>query len=286
MSMPPAAAARAELESLLRARKLDRTLPVASPLPPPRPADRVVSSGVETFDLALGGGVPRGQISELVGPVSSGRTAVMHQLLAQATGQGELAAVIDVLDTFDPSGAAAHGVVLDRLLWVRVEGPAAARSAKDDVVTRAVKALNLVVSAGGFGLVVCDAGGLPPGRLRQLPFTTWLRVQRVIEGSDTACVLLADAPLARSPGGASVRLGSPGGRQMAVEDQSADFHARVRANRYLAAPASQGATARALWRGTGPGVRRFNGLAMKADVQYALRSASCELVATEHTEGR
>ncbi len=286
--MAPAVAARAEVESLLRARKLDRTLPPISPLPPSRPADRLVASGVEALDTALGGGLPRGQISEVVGPVSSGRTAVMHRLLAQATGQGELAAVIDVLDTFDPAGAAAHGVVLDRMLWVRVEGlPAVARSAKvgDDVVTRAVKALNLVVSAGGFGLVVCDACGISLRRLRQLPFTTWLRVQRVIEGSDTACLLMADAPLARSTGGASVRLG--GGRAVqaspsVVADESAGFHARVRANRYLPGAETPHSTAAgALWRGTGRGVRRFRGLAAKADVQYALRSAASELTIAE-----
>ena len=252
------AAARAELESLLRARKLDRTFTVTHPLPIAPPAERLVTTGVPALDAALGGGVPRGQISELVGVVSSGRTAVLHRLLAQATSQTELAAVVDVGDAFDPSAAAAQGVRLDQLLWVRGEAESA--------VSRGIKALNLVVSAGGFGLVVFDAGGVPPRALRQLPFTTWLRVQRVLEGSDTACVLLADAPLARSTGGASVRLGAP--RHSEVADRTAvpDFHARVRANRFI---------------GTGPHARRFKGLSASADVQYALRSASCVLTATE-----
>ena len=201
MAMAPAAA-RAELESLLRARKLDRTLTVAHPLPVAPPAERLITTGVPALDTALGGGVPRGQISELVGVVSSGRTAVLHRLLAQATGQGELAAVVDVGDAFDPAAAAAQGVRLDQLLWVRGEAESA--------VTRGIKALNLVVSAGGFGLVVFDACGVPARALRQLPFTTWLRLQRVLEGSDTACVLLSDAPLARSTGGASVDWASAG----------------------------------------------------------------------------
>jgi hypothetical protein len=250
------AAARAELESLLRARKLDRTFTVTHPLPIAPPAERLVTTGVPALDAALGGGVPRGQISELVGVVSSGRTAVLHRLLAQATSQAELAAVVDVGDAFDPSAAAAQGVRLDQLLWVRGETD----------VSRAIKALNLVVSAGGFGLVVFDAGGVPARALRQLPFTTWLRVQRVLEGSDTACVLLADAPLARSTGGASVRLGAR--RDSAIADRTAvpDFHAQVRANRFI---------------GTGPHARRFKGLSASADVQYALRSASCVLTATE-----
>ena len=252
------AVARAEVESLLRARKLDRTLTITHPVPLAHPADRLVTTGVPSLDAALGGGVPRGQISELVGAESSGRTAVLHRLLAQATGQGELAAVVDVGDAFDPVTAATQGVRLDQLLWVRAEAESA--------VARGIKALNLVVSAGGFGLVVFDAGGVPARALAHLPFTTWLRVQRVLEGSDTACVLLADAPLARSSGGASVRLGVT--RRAGGTDNAAvpDFHAQVRANRFI---------------GPGPHARRFQGLSTRADVQYSLRSASCVLTATE-----
>src|SRR4029453_9678335 len=151
-AMAPAAA-RAELESLLRARKLDRTFTVTHPLPSAPPAERLGTPGLPAVHAALGGGVPRGQISDLVGVVSSGRTAVLHRLLAQATGQGELAAVVDVGDAFDPSAAAAQGVRLDQLLWVRGEAESA--------VSRAIKALNLVVSAGGLGLGGFDAGGGP-----------------------------------------------------------------------------------------------------------------------------
>ena len=271
------AAARAELESLLRARKLDRTFTVTHPLPIAPPAERLVTTGVPALDAALGGGVPRGQISELVGVVSSGRTAVLHRLLAQATSQAELAAVVDVGDAFDPSAAAAQGVRLDQLLWVRGEAESA--------VSRAIKALNLVVSAGGFGLVVFDAGGVPARALRQLPFTTWLRVQRVLEGSDTACVLLADAPLARSSAGASVRLGVPPRAAIADGVAVPDFHARVRANRYVGPLGTDGSDRRGpsagVWQGPGPHARRLKGLSTRADVQYALRTASCVLTATE-----
>jgi recombination protein RecA len=282
------AAARAVLESLLRDKRLDRTLITALPPEAARLAERLITTELTAFDAALDGGVPRGQISELVGAASSGRTALLHRLLARATQQGELVAVIDVLDRFDPATAAAQGVVLDRVLWVRGE--------TDQAVVRSIKALNLVVSAGGFGLVVFDAGGVPARALRQLPFTTWLRVQRVLEGSDTACVLLADLPLARSAGGASVRLGgaSAAARSAAVRTASvaSDFHAQVRASRYLEmpghavggtadAPANPGRSWAGRWMGPGPRARRFDGLTVDADVQYALRSASCTVVATE-----
>lgn len=263
------AARRAQLESLLRDRKLDRTLSTALP-PLVQAPDRVVATGMADVDAALTGGVPRGQISELVGPASSGRTTMMCRLLASATRAGELVAVVDVLDRFDPAGASAEGVALDRLLWIRAEG--------DQAVTRSVKALNLVLSAGGFGLVVFDAAGVPPRALGQLPFTTWLRVQRVIEGSDTACVLLADVPVARSPAGLSVRLGGTPSTTVRVERGPApaeDFHARVRANRYVGRPevlVERPLSSRPAgrWRGRGAESRQFAGLPLDMDVVRAV----------------
>jgi len=63
-----------------------------------------------------------------------------------------------------------------------------------------------VVQAGGFGLVAIDLADVPAIALKRLPFTTWLRVQRTIEGSDTACVLVVPEPLARSAGGLTCML--------------------------------------------------------------------------------
>ena len=79
-------------------------------------------------------------------------------------------------------------------------------SAGPDLVARALKALNLVLQAGGFACVVLDLADVQPAALKRIPFTTWLRVQRVIEGSDTACVLVAPQPLARSAGGLTLSL--------------------------------------------------------------------------------
>ena len=108
--------ARADLESLLRTRRLDRTLTTA--LPPIDPQDEyaIGPSGVTTLDAALGGGFPRGQLSELVGPRSSGRTSLLLRLLAAATTRGECVACVDALDMLDVESAAAAGVDLERLL--------------------------------------------------------------------------------------------------------------------------------------------------------------------------
>ena len=199
--------ALAVLETALRERKLDRTLTTALP-----PLERSDPAAFIPFDLAamdavLRGGLPRGQVSELAGPHSSGRTTLLLQLLGAATRGGEIAALVDTCDRLDVASASAAGIDLDRLLWIRGESRlvlSEGSESKDRVVDRALKALNLVLQAGGFGVVVLDLADVPPRVLKSLPFTTWLRVQRIVEGSDTACLLVGPEPLARSAGGLTV----------------------------------------------------------------------------------
>jgi hypothetical protein len=203
--------ARAELESLLRARQLDRTLTTALPLPDPLDDHAVAPTGVTALDARLGGGFPRGHLSELVGARSSARASLLLQTLAAATRRGELAAIVDVLDMFDAASAAAAGVDLDRLLWIRghvVVNPGMCRDLNQRALEQAVKALTLVLQAGHFGVVAFDAAEAPPMALRRLPFTTWLRLQRMIEASQTVCVLIGSEPMARSSAGLTVRLGT------------------------------------------------------------------------------
>ncbi len=201
--------ARADLESLLRARQLDRTLTSTLPRVDPRDDLALSPTGLTTLDAHLGGGVPRGQLSELVGPRSSGRTSVLLRMLAEATARGELAALIDALDRLDVASAEAAGVDLDRLLWVRghaVCNPGLCRDLNQRALEQAVKALTLVLQAGNFGLVAFDVADAPPDAVRRLPFTTWLRLQRMIEGSRTTCVLVGAEPMARSSAGLTIRL--------------------------------------------------------------------------------
>jgi hypothetical protein len=202
--------ALATLETALRARKLDRTLTSALPsldrhdAPGGNRVDRsrdTAPTGADALDASLRGGFPRGQLSEIAGPASSGRTTLALQTMAAATGRGELAAFIDTFDRLDVASAAAAGIDLDRLLWIRgSSGP------PEGAIERALKALNLVLQAGGFGCVMLDLADAPLIALRRLPFTTWLRIQRVVEGRDTACVLLTPQPLARSAGGLTLSL--------------------------------------------------------------------------------
>lgn len=197
---------RADLESLLRARRLDRTLTTA--LVSDEPANG--PTGVPALDAQLGGGFPRGQLSELVGPRSSGRTSLILQMLAASTARGEIVALVDTLDMFDVESAASAGVDLDRLLWIRghlVTNPGFCHDTNQRALEQALRALALVLQAGHFGLVALDVADAPAAALRRLPFTTWLRLQRMIEGSQTICVLVGCEPMARSPAGLTVQLG-------------------------------------------------------------------------------
>ena len=201
-------ASRAHLESLLRTRQLDRTL--TSSLPPVH-VD-AAPSGLITLDAPLGSGFPRGQVSELVGSRSSGRTSVMLQMIASATARGELVGLIDALDMFDVESAVAAGVDLDRVLWIRghvVINPGMCRDLNQRALEQALRAFTLVLQAGKFGLVIFDVAEAPSAALRRLPFTTWLRVQRIVEGSSTVCLLVGSDPMARSTAGLTLRLGTP-----------------------------------------------------------------------------
>ena len=193
---------RAALESLLRARRLDVTL-TATPEGPPAPPERLAPIERADVDLALGGGLRRGHLSEITGAPSSGRTMVAVQAMAAAAARGEAVALVDTCDTFDPATAAAHGLTLPRLLWVR---PATPLGAGDENASRALKAFSLILQAGGFGLVVLDLADVPSPALRRFPLTTWMRVARIIEGSDTVALLVGRERIARSAGGVTIAL--------------------------------------------------------------------------------
>ena len=207
------ALARADLEALLHTHQLARTLT------PPPSADLLDeyaagATGITGLDARLLGGFPRGQLSELIGPRSSGCTSLVLRLLAAATARGELVALVDALDTFDVESAAAAGVDLERLLWIRgfvVANPGMCRDMNQRAMEQAVRALTLVLQAGNFGLVVFDVVDAPAEALRRLPFTTWLRLQRMVEGRQTMCVLAGAERMARSAAGLTLQMGGADG---------------------------------------------------------------------------
>lgn len=221
-----------------------------------RPAPEMVSSGISALDT-LTGGLPRGCLTEICGPASSGRTTVLLAALAAATRRGEFCAVVDASDALDPQSAAAAGVELDRLLWVRCgqtsplrhrdiekhanqkEGCPISRALsarevgmrEEGKVSQAafdfdrtgfkestrqsehrleqvLRATDLLLESGGFGLIVLDLGDLPPQSARRIPLTTWFRFRRAVEHTPTILLAIEQHSIAGSCSSLLLRLGA------------------------------------------------------------------------------
>jgi hypothetical protein len=145
-----------------------------------RPAPECVPSGLPELDTAIGG-LPRGSLTEIFGPPSSGRTSLLLSILAQATSRDEVCALIDSEDAFCPASASAAGVRLDRLIWVRSSNNA----------EHALKATDLLIQGGGFGLVVLDLGDTQPVTARRISLTSWFRLRRAVENTPTVLISVA-----------------------------------------------------------------------------------------------
>jgi hypothetical protein len=153
-----------------------------------------VPTGIAQLD-ALTSGLPRGAISEFYGPPSSGRTSAMVSVLAEATSHDEVCALVDGNDAFDPASAAAAGVDLNRLLWVRCH--------KLDQV---LKTTDLLLQGGGFGRVVMDLTDLPLPQIRSIPLASWFRFQRTIEKTPTALVVISPESIVKSAAALVLRM--------------------------------------------------------------------------------
>ena len=146
-----------------------------------------LSTGVAEID-ALTNGLPRGAISEVFGPASSGRTSLMYSLLTYATTHEETCALVDTNDVFAPSAAVAAGMNFDRLLWVRCGGN----------LEHAFKAADLLLHAGGFGLVILDLGDVPGKEARRIISSWWYRFRRTVEDRPTVLTVISEEACTRS----------------------------------------------------------------------------------------
>jgi hypothetical protein len=198
-----APALKAALEDLLRSRRLQ------GDGPPLRGEDRRLSpipTGIRGVDALLGGGLPRGQISEVHGPRSSGRTGLVLSLVAACTARRSLVAWVDPADRLAPASAAAAGVDLGRLFWLRGDGRGRRDRGLPAALSAVLSAVATLVGSGLFEVVVLDVAAFSCADLGRLPGPTWIRLQRMIEDSPAALVLLAEAHVAHSPRGASLAL--------------------------------------------------------------------------------
>jgi recombination protein RecA len=111
--MTSAATVRHQIEAAL-----EKKIPSAL-TPAPKIRSAVHPTGIEALDELLKGGLPQGALSEFVGPECSGRTSIALSFLARMTREERVCAWIDVSNALDPVSAAAAGVDLRRLLWLR-----------------------------------------------------------------------------------------------------------------------------------------------------------------------
>jgi hypothetical protein len=159
----------------------------------PQTTPEMIATGFAEVDRKCGG-VPRGRLSEICGPVSSGRTTLLLSTMQQVTAHGECCALIDATNSFDPMSAEASGIDLRRLLWVRCARP----HPKLTPVDKALKAADLIIHAGGFGLIVLDLADVNSRVAQKIPLSWWYRFRRAVEGTRAAFVVLEQQPSATS----------------------------------------------------------------------------------------
>jgi recA bacterial DNA recombination protein len=202
-----------------------------------RPLPEMVSSGIREID-ALTGGLPRGCLSEICGSASSGRTSVLLAALAAATRREEVCALVDATDALDAVSAAAAGVDLERLLWVRcgsgrraagvgpqtsgswpqtLDPEADAQGLMSEVrrpapdarsLDQTLRVTDLLLQSGGFGLVAIDLGDVPHSAARRMPLASWFRFQRAVEPTPTVLLVVAQEPCAQTCASLLIRLRS------------------------------------------------------------------------------
>ena len=144
-------------------------------------ATRRFITGLSFLDQVIGGGLPKGAITELISAqISAGSASLIHALLQAAHRNRYFLALIDGRDSFDPSASGRPGNgCLSYLLWVRCTK-----------AFEAIKAADLLLRDGNFPLVIVDLVLNAPQELRKIPQTSWYRLQRLVESAPTACLVL------------------------------------------------------------------------------------------------
>jgi hypothetical protein len=215
-----------------------------------RPAPEMVSTGIHAID-ALTGGLPRGCLTEIFGPASSGRTSALLAALAAATQRQEVCALVDVTNAFDPQSAAAAKVALDRLLWVRCgherkqqdreghdfshahktslrAGALASKRKIEGPVEQALRVTDLLLQSGGFGMVAIDLSDAPLKMARRIPLTSWFRFQRAVENTPTVLFVIGQVPCAQTCATVLLKLQASGKKLTALHGQFSETpHAQL-----------------------------------------------------------
>ena len=146
-------------------------------------------TGFPRLDKLLGGGLPRGRITEIAGVPTSGMATLALKTIAQAQAQGEIAIYVDPQQTFDPHYAARCGVIMEQLILIHPYNE------------RQAWALLEEFAAGDTGIVVCD---LPLRALASAPLVQALaasleRLLAPLAKSGAALICLLSLPPSAAP---------------------------------------------------------------------------------------
>ena len=203
--MPSSSALRKQIESDFQHRYPSVLTPGS------RTIREVAATRIAEIDALLNGGLPVGAISEITGPASSGRTSIALAFLSASTQDENVCAWIDASDTLDPQSAAANGISLKHLLWVRcrnapIEKPSPAvrntlQDKKQQPWTRldqAIRATDQILQAGGFAAIVLDLADEAIEHCRRIPLATWFRFRQAADRTRCSLVVLGKAAYAQS----------------------------------------------------------------------------------------
>lgn len=130
----------------------------------------------------------RGSLAEIAGEASSGKTSLSLSLLSKLTTAGEICAVVDSSNSFDPCSAFLAGVELENLLWIRCGGD----------IEKAFMAADYLVQAKGFGAIWLNLNGIPKRQLSFVPKTFWYRYRNRIKETPTFFFVTAEEPVTGS----------------------------------------------------------------------------------------
>lgn len=157
----------------------------------PRTVGARLGTELAAIDEPTGGGLPLAALTELVcAAPSCGSHLLLGHLLAVTRAQRQRVALIDPVDGFDPaSHPPAH---LEHLVWARGGDTATALTVAD-----------LFARDANLGLVVLDLRHAPTGELRRVPAPLWYRLQRAVEGTELAFLIMTPRALVPS---AALRL--------------------------------------------------------------------------------
>jgi len=205
MAASSLATLRSKIEADLRGR-------VASPFAyRDRNTFELVSTGIPEMD-ALVGGLPRGAMTEICGAACSGRTSLLLSALASRTAAGEVCALVDARDSFDPLTGNSAGIALEKLLWVRCQN-----------IDQALRAMDLLIQAGGFGMVAVDLSDVPTRTVRQVPLNAWFRFRRAVEDTPTILLIIEQESNAKTCASLVLRL-EMGEARWATASEESNFY--------------------------------------------------------------